>query len=103
MPALDDMLITVRAEWKGWRQAEVRMLDVEDLHWFQPDRAPHAFVHGYVLCTQLATGAIPHDCGRSAPPHRLLICVLKRDCLPTAFAELARRADTFRNGIAVNG
>ena len=103
MPILEDMLITVRTEWKGWRQAEVRILDVEDPHWSQLGQAPHPFLHGWVLCTRLAAGAIPHDCGHTAPPHRLLICVLKHDCVPTAFAELARRAEHVRPRIAVNG
>jgi hypothetical protein len=103
MSILENMLITVRAEWKGWRQAEVRMLDVEDLHWSQPEQAPHPILHGYVLCTRLAAGVIPHDCGELEPPHRLRICVLKHDCVPTAFAELARRAENVRPRIAVNG
>jgi hypothetical protein len=105
MPALDDMLITVRHEWKGWRQADVRLLDVEDLHWSRPDDAPHPMLHGYVLCTSLSAGTIPHDCGQTEPPHRLLICVLKHDCVPTAFAELSRRAERVgcRHGLPVNG
>jgi hypothetical protein len=103
MPALDDMLITVRPAWKAWRQAELRLADVADLHWSQPLSAPHPLLHGYVLCTHLSAGAIPHDCARTAPPHRLLICVLKHDCVPTAFAELSRRAHRVRDRLAVNG
>jgi len=103
MAGLDNTVITVRTEWKGWRQAEVRLIDVEDLHWSRPDQAPHPLLHGYVLCTRLVAGAIPHHCGRTAAPHRLLICVLKHDCVPTAFAELSRRAETVRHGLAVNG
>jgi hypothetical protein len=92
MSAHDDMLIRVHGEWKGWRTAEVRFDDLIDVHWFQPNQAPHPLVHGYIFCTQIVTGEIPHACGRTAP-HRLLVCVLRSHTLPTAFAELARRAD----------
>jgi hypothetical protein len=92
MSAHDDMLIRVHGEWKGWRTAEVRFRDLLAVHWFQPNQAPHPLVHGYVSCTQLVTGEIPHHCSRTAP-HRLLVCVLKSHTLPAAFAELARRAD----------
>jgi hypothetical protein len=92
MSAHDDMLILVHDEWKGWRTAEVRLRDLLDVHWFQPNQAPHPLVHGYVSCTQFVTGEIPHRCSGTAP-HRLLVCVLKSRTVPTTFAELARRAD----------
>jgi hypothetical protein len=93
MPAHDDMLIRVQSEWKGWRIAEVRLGDLQAVHWCQPSQAPHPLVHGYILCTDIVTGDIPHDCDRTAAPHRLRVCVLKRHSLPAAFAELVRRAD----------
>ena len=93
MPTHDDMLIRVRSEWKGWHDAEVRLRDLQSLHWYQPSGAPHPLVHGYIFCTDILTGEMPHDCEQTAPPHRLLVCVLKRHTLTTAFAELARRAD----------
>ena len=92
MSAHDDMLIRVHGEWKGWRTAEVRFRDLQEVHWFQPNQAPLPLIHGYISCTEIVTGEIPHACGRTAP-HRLLVCVLRSHTLPTAFAELARCAD----------
>ena len=92
MSAHDDTVIRVHGEWKGWRTADVHLRDLLGVHWFQPHQAPHPLIHGYIWCTQIVTGEIPHYCGPAAPPHRLLVCVLKSHTLPTVFAELARRA-----------
>ena len=93
MPAHDDMLIRVQSEWDGWRNAEVRLGDLHDVHWFQPTRAPRALVHGYISCSSIATEDIPHDCDRRSAPHRLQVCILKSHTIPVVYAELARRAD----------
>jgi hypothetical protein len=93
MPVHDDKLIRVQSEWDGWRNAEVRFGDLRSVHWLQPTRAPHALVHGYISCSNIVTGDIPHDCDRMSAPHRLLVCILKRHTIPVVYAELARRAD----------
>ena len=82
MQAEDRTLIRVQTEWNGWRSAEVRLNDLHDVHWFQPDRAPRPMIHGYISCASIVDGDIPHDCELTAGPHRLLVC----------YAELARRA-----------
>jgi len=92
MPALDHLLIPVQREWKEWRTAMVRLADLQNIHWWQPDGAPVPLVHGYVLCTSFLIGDIPHDCDRARVPHRLLVCVLKKHIAPNAHAELVRRA-----------
>jgi len=96
MPPFDDLLIRVQSEWNGWRSAEVRLRDLDRIHWFQPHHAPHPLLHGYVSCANIVSGGIPHDCDGRTPSHRLLVCILKRHALPTAYAELARRADDWR-------
>jgi hypothetical protein len=93
MPAPDDLLIRVQSEWNGWRHAEVHLRDLQDVHWFQPGPAPRPLVHAYIACTNVVAGEIPHDCDRTAAPHRLLVCVLKKHTLPSAFEELVRCAD----------
>jgi hypothetical protein len=85
-------LICVQLEWNGWRTAEVRLSDLQDIHWWQPSGAPRALVHGYIWCAGRTVGAIPHDCERSAGPHRVLVCVLKKHNPPSIYAELVRRA-----------
>jgi hypothetical protein len=96
MEPMSKILIRVQAEWNGWKSAEIRLGDLEDVHWLQPDRASHAFIHGYVHCTQVVSGDLPHNCNPRSEPHRLLVCVLKRHTISTAYAELARRADAQR-------
>jgi hypothetical protein len=96
MRAYDDMLVRVHSEWNGWRNAEVRLGDLRGVYWFQPNGAPQAIVHGYISCSDIVTGDVPHGCDRSSAPHRLFVCILKRHAIPTVHAELARRADEQR-------
>jgi hypothetical protein len=96
MRAYDDMLIRVHSEWNGWRNAEVRLGDLGEVYWIRPNRAPQAIVHGYISCSNIVTGDIPHDCDRRSASHRLLVCILKRHAIPAVYAELARRADEER-------
>jgi hypothetical protein len=96
MQVSDDMLIRVQSDWNGWRSADVRLGDLRDVHWFQPPRAPRALVHGYMSCSNIAAGNIPHDCDQRSAPHRLRVCILKRHTIPPVYAELARRADEHR-------
>jgi len=96
MQAYDDVRIRVHGEWNGWVHAEVHVGDLQDVRWFQPDRAPHAIVHAHVSCSNIVTGILPHDCERNSVPHRLFVCILKKHVIPTVYAELARRADEQR-------
>jgi hypothetical protein len=89
----DHTVVFVQPEWNGWRTAEIRLGDLQDLHWWQPRGAPRALVHGYISCPGVTSGAIAHDCEGTAAPHRLLVCVLKKHNLPSIYADLARRAD----------
>ncbi len=93
MSGQDDQLIRVQSEWNGWRNAEVRLGDLCDLHWLRPPRAPRPLVHGYMCCSNIITGDVPHDCDRTSAPHRLLVCILKSHTIPSVYAALARRAD----------
>jgi hypothetical protein len=90
---IDETLIRVHRDWNGCRTAEVRLGDLQQTHWFQPPGAPRPLVHGYMSCTSIVSGDIPHDCNRTDEPHRLLVCVLKKHNLASAYMELARRAD----------
>ena len=88
-----DVLVTVQGEWNGWQTAFVPFCDLQDIHWFQPARAPRSLIHAYVPCTSLVEGDIPHDCNRSPAPHRLLVCVLRCHSTGPVYAELVRHAD----------
>jgi len=86
-------LIRVHCTWSGWQNAEVRLRDIRDVHWFRPDRAPHAFLHGFVSCRDIVNGQIPHHCDGASAPHTLRVCLLKRHVIASAYAELVRCAD----------
>ncbi|MQA31467.1 MAG: hypothetical protein GEU82_16805 [Luteitalea sp.] len=92
MQTADEMLVRVQREWDGWQTAEVRLADLQSIHWFQPLRAPRPLAHGYVSCAHITAGDIPHDCERTDGPHRLLVCVLKKHSTSSVYAEIARRA-----------
>ena len=93
MPDYHDAVICVQSEWNAWRTAEVSIDDLDDIHWRHPGGAPHPLLHAYVSCERIARGEIPHQCARMSGPHRLLVCVLKRHLVPSAYAELERRAN----------
>ena len=95
------LLIRVHREWHGWRSAEVPFGELRDVHWFQPPGAPHSLIHAYVPCTAPVTGDISHDCDRKSAPHRLLVCVLKRHAIPSAYTALARYADQHATWAAI--
>jgi hypothetical protein len=95
------LLIRVHREWHGWRSAEVPFGDLRDVHWFQPAGAPHSLIHAYVSCTALVTGDMSHDCDTKSAPHRLLVCVLKRHAIPSAYSALVRCADQQRTWAAI--
>lgn len=92
----DDRLVRVQSKWNEWRNATIRLADIDDVHWFQPTQAPRALLHGYVSCAHLAAGDLPHMCEESSSPHRLRICILKRHTLPEVYRDLVRRADERR-------
>ena len=93
MPPIDNLLICVHAAWNGCRTANVRFLDVCDLHWRQPPGAPQLLLHAYVPCSGIVSGTIPHECEPATAPHRLLVCILKRHTMNAVYRELAQRAD----------
>src|SRR5262249_36829408 len=80
----------------GWQSAEVRLGDLRDVHWLQPDHAPHELVHAQVSCAAIVSGQIPHACDPGSAPHELRVCVLKKHVVPTAYSELVRSADLRR-------
>ena len=92
-PSHVDALVVIQREWNGWRSAMVRLADLEDVHWSRPGGAPCALIHASVRCNRLVAGDIAHECHLTPPPHRLVVCVLKRHTAAGVFEALARRAD----------
>ena len=92
----DDTLIRVHQQWSGYWTADVRLRDLEDIHWFQPRGAPRPLLHGYIVCANIVSGDMPHDCAAGAGSHRLLVCVLKKHNTSVSYGELTRRAEVQR-------
>lgn len=90
----EDVLVRVHRSWDGWQQAEVKLGSLRNVHWFQPARAPHEMIHAVVSCADIISGEIPHECDGSSAPHDLHVCLVKRHFVPSAYAELVRRAIT---------
>jgi hypothetical protein len=93
MHAQVEKLVVVQREWDGWHTSLVRLSDLENVHWFQPNHAPRPLIHAEVACTNLREGDIPHNCELTPPPHRLTVCVLKRHTSEAIYAHLAAKAD----------
>ena len=94
MPSFEDArTVEVIAGWNGWRTAQVRLRDLENVHWFQPTGAPRPILHAYVRCTSLSSGELGHDCAATEGPHRLLLCILKSHTPVNTYRELAARAE----------
>ena len=90
---MGDELISVQLDWSDWHSAMVPLRELRDVHWHQPSQAPQALLHGYVVCSSIVSGIIPHDCQSQSAPHRLRVCILKKHILATAYSELSRRAN----------
>jgi hypothetical protein len=97
----NDVWIRVHGSWIGWRSAEIRLTDLEDVHWCQPQGAPHSLVHGFVRCIHLQNGDIEHRCDGSTA-HRIRVCVLKHHVIASTYRELAGRADARDVGAPVD-
>jgi len=91
MNADSGMMVPVRCAWNAWQTVEVRLDDLQNVHWYQPQGAPRPMLHAYVDCTKTG-GRIAHDCRTTPAPHRLLVCVLKRQATPPAYSALVGRA-----------
>lgn len=99
MLSTEDTLIPVQLEWNGWRLAEVRFNDLQDVHWYQPPGAPRALLHGYVSPSNVVSGKLVER-GDEHTPDRLLVCVIKCHMAAPIYTALAARADHARPSCA---
>jgi hypothetical protein len=88
--------VRVRGRWNDWRIAECDLSAVTEPHWarFSVEGgapAPRPLLHGYVLC-DILEGDIGHEHDAGSAPHRLKVCILKKDNLPAAHHALAELA-----------
>jgi hypothetical protein len=79
-----ELTVKVRRQWDDSRIATYRFEDVSGLHMSDVSggiqaRANRAYLCGYVLCDAALAGALPHSCGHGRGPHRIKVCVIKKD------------------------
>ena len=85
-------IVCIRRQWNDWQIASVELSKIENLQW---DRfsggvrvsAPQPFIHGYVWCTDV-DGDIAHSCSHGEGPHRIKVCILKKDNAPKVYRRL---------------
>ncbi len=77
------MDVVIRSQWNAWPPATVLLDDLTGLHWgawcggeFQ--LSSNLFIMGYVLCDRIK-GEFEHSCRSGEGPHRVEVCMLKRD------------------------
>jgi hypothetical protein len=73
-------LVWVRPQHRDWRQAAFRLSDLQDVSWGDPlDEAFLTRLYAHVWCDAMVDGERLHACKPVTAPHRLRVCVLRRD------------------------
>ena len=84
--------VSVQLEWNGWQSADVRVDDLENVHWWQPPGAPRALLHAYVMSAKLNTGEVGSTNANDSLQQRLLVCVLKSHTPPATYNALVSKS-----------
>jgi hypothetical protein len=76
--------VRIRRQWNDWRTAIVSLDSIDGLHWSSvsggvQQRSPRPFLHAYVRCDQILEGELAHSCLHGTAPHRVKICIVKKD------------------------
>jgi len=96
-PAVNESrTVKVRRQWNDWRIGEVKISGITDLHWDDISggvwvKAPRPFLHGYVWCDEIV-GEIAHSCMHGEGPHRIKVCIVKKDNDASTFKQLSNSA-----------
>ena len=83
-PLTPETIVRVRRHWNRRRIGDVRLGDIDDLHWARTSggtghRSPFVMIYGYLLCDRLVAGRLAHSCVHGERPHRIKIVVVKKD------------------------
>ncbi len=88
--------VAVRRSWRDSRVAVYRLEDVQDVHWSVGQglmaRAPRHFLQGYVWCDGMVVGTLVHSGTLGPCPHRVPICIVKKDNERGVFEEFVSQA-----------
>jgi hypothetical protein len=75
--------VYIRRQWNDWRIGKVRLDKLDGLRWDWLSGGvqapcPQPFIHGYVSCADIE-GDIAHSGTHGPCPHRIKVCVVKKD------------------------
>lgn len=89
--------VWVRRQWNDLRVAKYQLSGVERVHWGRISGgckaiAPQSFLHGYVWCSGILEGELGHSCTHGPPPHRIKVCIVKKDNDANTYARLVALA-----------
>jgi hypothetical protein len=93
-PREDEPLVWARRHHNDWRQAAYRLSEISDIQW-DDDGAGQltTYLCGYVWCHAKLEGERLHPCREDADPHRIKVCITKKDN-EEVFGRLAELART---------
>ncbi len=91
------MTVWVRRQWNDYRKARYPLSELERPQWDWESGGVHApapqpFIHGYVWCNRMLEGELAHSCSHGAGPHRIKVCVVKKDNDRKTFERLIEQA-----------
>lgn len=87
----------VRRQWNDYRTAKYRLDAIEGVHWDSISGGVNAvairpFLHAYVWCDAMLEGELAHSCAHGKGPHRIKVCIVKKDNDPDVFAQLVAQS-----------
>jgi hypothetical protein len=89
--------VVVRRQWNDYRTANYSLDALTAVRWDFVSggvkaRTPQPFIHAVVLCDAMLEGELAHSGSHGPCPHKIKVCVVKKDNDPEVFAELIARA-----------
>jgi len=81
---LEAATVVVRRQWNDYRRAVVSVDSLSDFHWSSRSGeagaiSPRPFLHAYLSCDAIISGELSHSCLHGDGPHRIKICIVKKD------------------------
>ena len=91
-----DPIIAVRRQPNDWRIAKYYKSQIENIHWDivsggVKSRSPQYFPYGYVWCNDQIEGEVAHSGVHGPCPHRIKICIVKKDNDPSVIKQLVKQ------------
>jgi hypothetical protein len=91
-------VVKVRRQWNDAERIATYPLEaLEGVRWDTSSGGvqapcPQPFLHGYVWCDDALDGELAHSCAHGDGPHRIKVCIVKKNNDPSIFARLVEQA-----------